>query len=110
MLGFERITFDPKIMAGQACIRVWASSGFINFKLNCQRKKFGRNYRRLSLFGTRRYSPVVNVCCLVKQRSSIYQIAGESLMKFLADMGISPRTVNWLKSNGYDAVHLADEG
>ena len=21
MLGFERITFDPKIMAGQACIR-----------------------------------------------------------------------------------------
>ncbi|MDY6803265.1 MAG: DUF5615 family PIN-like protein [Cyanobacteriota bacterium] len=31
-------------------------------------------------------------------------------MKFLADMGISPRTVNWLKFNGYDAVHLADEG
>ncbi|MEP0927539.1 DUF433 domain-containing protein [Leptolyngbya sp. SLC-A1] len=21
MLGFDRITFDPKIMAGQACIR-----------------------------------------------------------------------------------------
>ncbi|MBD2446647.1 DUF5615 family PIN-like protein [Nostoc sp. FACHB-152] len=31
-------------------------------------------------------------------------------MKFLADMGISPRTVNWLKSAGYDAVHLVDEG
>ncbi|MBU7585221.1 MAG: DUF5615 family PIN-like protein [Nostoc sp. TH1S01] len=31
-------------------------------------------------------------------------------MKFLADMGISPRTVNWLKSLGYDAVHLVDEG
>lgn len=30
-------------------------------------------------------------------------------MKFLADMGISPRTVNWLKSVGYDAVHLVDE-
>ena len=27
-------------------------------------------------------------------------------MKFLADMGISPRTVNWLKNRGYDAVHL----
>ena len=27
-------------------------------------------------------------------------------MKFLADMGISPRTVNWLKAAGYDAVHL----
>ncbi len=31
-------------------------------------------------------------------------------MKFLADMGISPRTVNWLKGAGYDAVHLVDEG
>lgn len=31
-------------------------------------------------------------------------------MKFLADMGISPRTVNWLKVKGYDAIHLAEEG
>ncbi|MFB2918360.1 MULTISPECIES: DUF5615 family PIN-like protein [Aerosakkonema] len=31
-------------------------------------------------------------------------------MKFLADMGISPRTVNWLRSVGYDALHLVDEG
>ena len=31
-------------------------------------------------------------------------------MKFLADMGISPRTVMWLKDQGYDAVRLSDEG
>ncbi|MEO0396610.1 MAG: DUF5615 family PIN-like protein [Cyanobacteria bacterium P01_A01_bin.137] len=31
-------------------------------------------------------------------------------MKFLADMGISPRTVTWLKDQGYDAVRLSDEG
>ncbi|PMB17136.1 DUF5615 family PIN-like protein [Fischerella thermalis] len=31
-------------------------------------------------------------------------------MKFLADMGISPRTVNWLKAAGYDALHLIEEG
>lgn len=31
-------------------------------------------------------------------------------MKFVADMGISPRTVNLLKTAGYDAVHLVDEG
>ena len=31
-------------------------------------------------------------------------------MKFLADMGISPRTVSWLKSNGYDAIHLVEQG
>ncbi len=31
-------------------------------------------------------------------------------MKFLADMGISPRTVNWLKVAGYDALHLVEEG
>lgn len=30
-------------------------------------------------------------------------------MKFLADMGISPRTVNWLKAAGYDALHLVND-
>jgi len=31
-------------------------------------------------------------------------------MKFLADMGISMRTVLWLRSNGYDTVHLREQG
>lgn len=31
-------------------------------------------------------------------------------MKFLADMGISLRTVSWLRNCGYDVVHLRDEG
>lgn len=30
-------------------------------------------------------------------------------MKFLADMGISPRTVNWLRNQGYDAIHLIEQ-
>ena len=31
-------------------------------------------------------------------------------MKFLADMGISPRSVEYLRGKGYDAVHLCEEG
>ncbi len=31
-------------------------------------------------------------------------------MKFLADMGISPRTIAFLRELGYDAVHLHEEG
>ena len=31
-------------------------------------------------------------------------------MKFLADMGISPKTVAFLQAFGHDAVHLADQG
>lgn len=31
-------------------------------------------------------------------------------MKFLADMGISPDTVLWLRRLGYDAVHLHEQG
>lgn len=31
-------------------------------------------------------------------------------MNFLADMGVSPRTVMWLKDQGYDAIRLSDEG
>lgn len=31
-------------------------------------------------------------------------------MKFLANMGISPDTVAYLQSRGYDAIHLMDEG
>lgn len=30
-------------------------------------------------------------------------------MNFLADMGISPHTVSFLQSQGYDAVHLIDQ-
>ncbi|MBI5199578.1 MAG: DUF5615 family PIN-like protein [Nitrospirae bacterium] len=31
-------------------------------------------------------------------------------MKFLADMGIAMRIVEWLRAKGYDAVHLREEG
>jgi predicted nuclease of predicted toxin-antitoxin system len=31
-------------------------------------------------------------------------------MKFLADMGISPKTVMYLNRLGYEAIHLIDEG
>ena len=31
-------------------------------------------------------------------------------MRFLANMGISTRTVAWLRQQGHDAVHLREEG
>lgn len=31
-------------------------------------------------------------------------------IEFLADMGIYLRTVSWLREQGYDVVHLRDEG
>lgn len=31
-------------------------------------------------------------------------------MKFLADMGVSPLTVKVLSQQGYDAIHLSEEG
>ena len=31
-------------------------------------------------------------------------------MRFLADMGVSPRVVHWLHEHGHDAVHLRDQG
>src|SRR3954466_12771687 len=31
-------------------------------------------------------------------------------MRFLADMGIAMRTVEWLRQNGHDAVHLREQG
>ena len=30
-------------------------------------------------------------------------------MKFLADMGVSPRCVEWLRAEGHDAVHLFEQ-
>ena len=30
-------------------------------------------------------------------------------MRFLADMGISMRIVDWLRSNGHDVVHLREQ-
>lgn len=31
-------------------------------------------------------------------------------MRFLADMGVDVRVVEWLRSQGHDAVHLREEG
>lgn len=31
-------------------------------------------------------------------------------MRFLVDMGVSQQVVEWLRTNGHDAVHLRDEG
>ncbi|MEW5767468.1 MAG: DUF5615 family PIN-like protein [bacterium] len=31
-------------------------------------------------------------------------------MKFLADMGVSMHTVVWLRRQGYDTIHLREEG
>ena len=30
-------------------------------------------------------------------------------MRFLADMGVSPRCVEWLRARGHDAVHLYEQ-
>jgi predicted nuclease of predicted toxin-antitoxin system len=30
-------------------------------------------------------------------------------MRFLADMGVSQQVVEWLRTNGHDAIHLRDE-
>jgi predicted nuclease of predicted toxin-antitoxin system len=31
-------------------------------------------------------------------------------MRFLGDMGVSWRVIEWLRAGGHDAVHLRDEG
>ncbi len=31
-------------------------------------------------------------------------------MRFLADMGVNIRVVEWLRNNGHDAKHLREEG
>ena len=31
-------------------------------------------------------------------------------MKFLADMGISPRVISALRERGFDAIHLQEQG
>lgn len=31
-------------------------------------------------------------------------------MRFLADMGVSTRVVDWLRAQGHDAVHLDEQG
>jgi predicted nuclease of predicted toxin-antitoxin system len=31
-------------------------------------------------------------------------------MRFLADMGVAIRVVDWLRAEGHDAVHLREQG
>jgi predicted nuclease of predicted toxin-antitoxin system len=31
-------------------------------------------------------------------------------MRFLADMGVARRVIDWLRAEGHDAVHLREQG
>lgn len=44
------------------------------------------------------------------ERKGVCARGGRHQMKFLANMCISTKTVQWLRQQGYDATHLREEG
>src|SRR2546425_6113125 len=74
-----------------------------------QRNDQRRNHRGVSLSGTRGYPPGSALCGMARG-GDCPPVGASPPVKFLADMGISPKTVAFLYALGHDAVHLADQG
>src|SRR5206468_9241130 len=61
------------------------------------------------LSGTRGYSTGSALCSLACG-GDYPPVGARPAVKFLADMGISPKIVVFLHALGHDAVHLSDQG
>ena len=105
MVELNRITFDPNIMGGRACIRGMRVTVSLVVNLVANGMTVEEIIEKLSLPGSRGYPTGAPLRCLADGGERLYPGASSG-MKFLADMGISPRTVAFLRSQGHDAVHL----
>jgi uncharacterized protein (DUF433 family) len=105
---FDRITFDPKIVGGRACIRglrIPVSVIVSQIAHGASQAEILKDYPDLEAEDLRQ--AMEYVAWLTGEE---VHPASRRSMRFLADMGISMRVVDWLRARGDDAVHLREEG
>jgi len=105
---FDRITVDPQIMGGRACIRGMRIPVSVVVGQIAHGADFDEVLEDHPDLRARRHSASLGIRRLVDAGGNSHRLKGERT-RFLADMGVSPMVVEWLRSNGHDAVHLRDE-
>jgi uncharacterized protein (DUF433 family) len=100
MNPFNRITQQPEVMGGKACIRgMRVTVGMVVSQITagCSMEEFLADYpylEREDILQALRYAAWLRNCT-------------RSRMKLLIDMNLSPRWVEWLAEAGIVAVHWA---
>ena len=107
--GLDRITFDPQIMAGQACIRGMRMPVSVVINLIANGLSTNEIIEDYPYLEPEDIQTIAQICRLADPRASHFLANSPSSMKFLGDMGISPRTIALLREQGYDAIHLIEQ-
>ncbi len=107
MPDLDRITRNPEVMGGKACVRgIRVTVGTV-VGLVAAGHSFSRNSGCLSLFGGRRHSAGFGVRGLASGRD---RSAAAGRMKILVDMNLSPFWVPFLARHGFEAWHWSTVG
>ena len=109
MLGFDRITSDPNILGGKACIRGMRISVSLVINLVANRMTVEEILDEYPDLEAEEHTAGPKVRCLGRGGHCVHPSASRS-MKFLVDMGLARSTVAFLRTQGYDAIHLREEG
>jgi uncharacterized protein (DUF433 family) len=106
---FDRITFDPAVMRGRACIRGMRITVALVVNLVANGMSAAdiiREYPELEPEDIRQSLQYASA--LANEEIGIFQ--EPCRVRFLADMGVSLATVEALRTANHDALHLRDEG
>jgi len=107
--GLDRITVDPKVLGGKPCIRGMRISVALIHNLLANGMAPEEILEAYPYLEPEDIRQALRYAALVGRRAGAGPARGMTL-KFLADMGISPLTVQGLRDQGYDALHLHEEG
>lgn len=107
MENVKRITIDPNIMYGKPCIRGTRIPVELILSLlasGMSEEKILANYPDLS-------GEDIRACLAEAPRLAEVEMGSlERRVRFLADENISPKSVEFLRELGFDAVHVRDVG
>jgi hypothetical protein len=105
---FERITFDPAVMRGRACIRGTRVTVSLVVNLVANAMSTEDIVRECPDLGPKIYARRRNIPARWLTKRSAFQEPRR--VRFLADMGVSITTLQALRAAAHDARHLREEG
>ena len=107
--GLDRITVDLKVLGGKPCIRGMRISVALILNLPANGMAPEETLEAYPYLEPEDIRQALRYAAWLAEERVLALQRGMTL-KFLADMGISPLTVQGLRDQGHDALHLHEEG
>lgn len=104
---FDRITFDPQILGGRACIRGMR----IPVSVIVGQIAHGATFEEIPEgYPNLERGDIEQVIRYAARLTWNRPISHRGRMRFLADTGVDGRIAEWLRRQGRDATHVSAEG